>query len=122
MVRARIPTIWFVTAALVLAVSVAAASSARGQSNCVCRYAGQSYAQSTCVCIVTPDSARMACCDKVLNNSSWTFTGDGCPIAAVPDRSPTQSIAGRLRPAAPESWRQDGRWYAAATAVSGLEF
>ena len=118
--RVPIPMIWFVTGVLVLAFSVAIPNSTRGQSNCLCRYAGQTYGPNTCVCIVTPGSARMACCDKVLNNSSWTFTGEVCPVAAVPDRSATQSIAARLRPAAEESSRQDRRWQTAAVPESQL--
>lgn len=55
-----------------------------GDPNCTCRYAGQSYALDTCVCIVTPQGARMACCGMVVNNTSWTFTRNGCPVAAAP--------------------------------------
>ena len=50
---------------------------------CTCRYAGQSYQQGTCACIVTSTGARRACCDKVLNNTSWSFKGETCPIASA---------------------------------------
>ena len=52
--------------------------------DCTCRYGGQSYQQGTCVCIVTSSGARRACCNKVLNNSSWNFKGEICPLASVP--------------------------------------
>ncbi len=103
------PNIWFVKAALVVGLSAAAPSMVHGAPNCTCRYGGQSFALGTCVCIVTPNGARVACCDMVLNNTSWTFTGNGCPIAIVPDPMPTQSIAKRLRSAVQERWWQGGR-------------
>lgn len=107
--RKLIVRYWLVSAALAAAFSVVVPDSTRGAPNCTCRYAGQSYALNTCVCIVMPDGARMACCGMVLNNTSWTFTRDGCPIASIPDRIPTQSIAGPLRPTGQEKWRQDDR-------------
>jgi hypothetical protein len=33
----------------------------------------------------------MACCDQVLNNSSWTFAGDICPVALAPADDRRQS-------------------------------
>jgi hypothetical protein len=62
-------------------------TAARG-FDCTCRFGGQSYAQNARVCIVTPNGVRLAFCGKVLNNSSWIFNGDACPITSlsVPDR------------------------------------
>ena len=93
---------------------MAAARTVQGQSNCTCRYAGQSYALKTCVCLVMPAGARMACCGLVLNNTSWTFTGGNCKIAMTPDRIPAQSIAGQGRQAVQDGWTQVDRWLAAA--------
>ena len=69
-----------------VAVWLLAAAGAQAEFNCTCRYAGQSYQQGTCVCIVTPNGARRACCNKVLNNTSWNFKADTCPIAEAPGR------------------------------------
>ncbi len=60
-----------------------APGTAGGGIDCTCRYGGQSYAQNACVCLMTPNGARLACCGKVLNNSSWKFTRDMCPTAGV---------------------------------------
>ena len=68
-------------------------NAAQAEIHCTCRYAGTSYDQNSCVCLTTPSGPRMACCEKVLNNTSWTFKGDNCPMAAAPDRSPMQSFA-----------------------------
>ena len=57
-----------------------APGTANGGFDCTCRYGGQSYAQNARVCIVTPNGARLAYCGKVLNNSSWIFKDDACPI------------------------------------------
>ncbi len=116
--RVSILPISLVNAALVLALSAAAPNTVRGQTNCTCRYAGQSFALSTCACIVTPNGVRRACCGMVLNNPSWNFTGDVCPVAGIPDRDPTQSAADRFLPTAQEILPQDGGWQIATTASS----
>ena len=113
-VRDRKAIPWMATAALVLGLAAAAApGSVRGEPNCTCRYAGQSFALTACVCIVMSGGGRVACCDKVLNNTSWTFTGAACPLAAAPQRTGPQTLAGRRRPPAPEGWRQANRRAAA---------
>ena len=66
-----------------LALLAAADALAAEPPACTCRYAGQSYGQGTCVCIITSSGARRACCGKVLNNSSWKFKGETCPVAGV---------------------------------------
>ena len=114
--RVATPKKCFATAVLVLGLSAAWPGTARGEPNCRCRYDGRSFALETCVCIVTPQGTRRACCDKVLNNTSWTFTGETCPIASAPDRSPAQSVARRPRPPVDESPRRDERWRTVAVA------
>lgn len=74
----HIKTAWIVGLVLLAAADVRAEPPI-----CTCRYAGQSYLLGTCVCIVTPNGARRACCDKVLNNTSWSFKGDTCPLAGA---------------------------------------
>ena len=85
---------WLVPAAALKAVLlfavliVAAPDAARGEPNCTCRAGGQSHALGTCTCIVTPSGARLACCAKVLNNTSWNFIRNYCPIAQAPAETP----------------------------------
>ena len=117
--RVPIVPVALVNAALVLALFAATPNAVRGQTNCTCRYAGQSFALSTCACIVMPNGVQRACCGMVLNNPSWNFTGDVCPVAGIPDRVPTQSAADRLLPTAQETLPQDGGWHIANTESSG---
>lgn len=70
-----------VSAGAGLFLCVAVSAVALAAPKCTCRYAGQSYDQGTCVCMQTKDGARLTCCDLVLNNTSWTFSSDDCPIA-----------------------------------------
>ncbi len=46
-------------------------------------------------CIKTASGERLARCERVLNNPSWRFLSDGCPIANLitPDTGLNQSIA-----------------------------
>jgi hypothetical protein len=37
------------------------------------------------------DRIRRACCDKVLNNTSWTFSENGCPIAMLERLGPAEN-------------------------------
>lgn len=75
-------------AGLVVGLVMSSSVPSRGEPNCTCRYGGQSYSLARCVCIETADGGRMACCGKVLNNSSWNFTGAACPIISAPGGSP----------------------------------
>ncbi len=93
---------WIAKATVVLGFVALDPGAVLGEPNCTCRYAGQSYALETCVCIMTPGAARMACCGRVLNNTSWTFTGASCPIAEAPNSSPLQSVRLLSRPPARE--------------------
>jgi hypothetical protein len=79
-----------VTTALGLVVLAAGAEPAHSEFECTCRYAGMSYEQNTCVCITTSSGQRFACCEKVLNNTSWSFKGGECPIAAAPHGRPAE--------------------------------
>jgi hypothetical protein len=90
--RCGIPQAAIATALALVGLSIVGSGELRGEPQCTCRYAGQSFALETCVCLVTPEGARMACCDQVLNNSSWTFTGDTCPVALAPADDRRQSI------------------------------
>lgn len=62
------------------------------ETQCTCRYAGQSYALGACVCIDLPVGGRQfACCGMVLNNTSWKFSDEGCPMAATEPAGPAQT-------------------------------
>jgi hypothetical protein len=54
---------------------------AAAEPRCPCRYAGQYYAQGECVCMANSAGVRLACCGRVLNNSSWSFVAGGCKVA-----------------------------------------
>jgi len=41
--------------------------------NCTCRYEGNDMA--------TSQGRKLARCERILNNTSWKFLGDGCPIS-----------------------------------------
>ncbi len=80
-------------AAIFFIATLTAASFASGEPNCTCRYKGQSYALDSCVCLSTSDGPRMACCGMVLNNTSWKFTKQHCPVVERASPAPTQSFA-----------------------------
>jgi hypothetical protein len=46
---------------------------------CTCRAQGADFTVGTMVCLATPSGARMARCEMVLNNTSWTFLPTPCP-------------------------------------------
>lgn len=80
-------------AGLVMGLVMSSSVPSRSEPNCTCRYSGQSYSLASCVCIETANGGRMACCGKVLNNSSWNFTGAVCPIASAPGGLPAPTEA-----------------------------
>ena len=88
-------------------VMLAAAPAAIADPNCTCRYRGQSYTVKSCVCINRGDGPQLACCELVLNNTSWSFSAGGCPAASV-DRPGSIQSAGRPYSPIPERL-EDGR-------------
>ena len=77
----------FICFAVVFAGPVGSAA----ETQCKCRSADQSYALGSCVCLDRPGlGAELACCGMVLNNTSWQFTGKGCPIARNEPAAPTR--------------------------------
>jgi hypothetical protein len=106
-------------AVLVVLVSIAGLKPVRGEPNCTCRYAGLSFALNTCACLSTPSGVQRACCNMVLNNTSWEFTGDPCPLAAVPNRIPTSDVADHAQ-GAQELIAQLNGLRLADTAASGM--
>lgn len=66
---------------------------ASADPDCTCRYRGVSYAVSSCVCIDTGEGPRLACCGIVLNNTSWSFTDQACPVTRRDPPGGTGSVA-----------------------------
>ena len=58
---------------------------------CVCRYAGQLYELGDCVCMSRFNGLQRACCGMVLNNTSWTFSENGCPVAMLERLGPAEN-------------------------------
>lgn len=83
-VRAIVAATAFGFAAWALLPAASFAEEPSGESAqipCLCLYAGMSYEQAECACLPTPNGPRLACCGKVLNNSSWMFMGDACSLS-----------------------------------------
>ncbi len=53
--------------------------SAPASAECTCRARNVVAIEGEVVCLNTPLGQRLARCDKVLNNSSWTFLPGACP-------------------------------------------
>lgn len=79
-------------------VMLAAAPAAIADPNCTCRYRGQSYTVKSCVCINRSDGPQLACCELVLNNTSWSFSDKGCPTASKGGPGLVQSARGPYSP------------------------
>ena len=92
----RFSTITTRIAALALLATATATGpiAAEGDRRCDCRYDGRSFEQGACLCIVTPSGPRYACCEKVLNNSSWSFKDNRCPVAAAPPAAGNDGTGG----------------------------
>ncbi|MEP2979677.1 MAG: hypothetical protein ABJO86_09345 [Lentilitoribacter sp.] len=48
---------------------------------CECRYFGNYVPVGSKICMNTPEGARMAKCEMMLNNPTWQFEEDECPLA-----------------------------------------
>jgi len=75
-------------ASLLLALAVLAPTGASAAHQGQCLYQGKKFEQGELVCIKVDGSARLARCDMLLNNSSWTFLKTGCPTATFTPRPP----------------------------------
>ena len=51
--------------------------------DCICRANGQEVHEGQTVCLKTATGMKLARCEMVLNNTSWTFLEDGCPTASL---------------------------------------
>ena len=68
-------------ALLLFAVAAMAPGGAVAEHRCQCLYQGKKFEQGELVCIRVDGATRLARCEMLLNNSSWTFLGRGCPTA-----------------------------------------
>ena len=67
-------------AALIAAV-LSGAFAAPAAADCQCLANGTAYKEGDVACLRLPTGDIMARCSKVLNNTSWSKVGDGCPEA-----------------------------------------
>ncbi len=49
--------------------------------NCTCRYEDADIAEGSTICMRSPGGSRMAKCVRVLNNTSWKFLEEPCPVS-----------------------------------------
>ena len=80
-----------VVAALAGVTAWLSAGAVLADPDCRCRYDGQYFNAGETVCIVVGGQARQARCGKILNNSAWKFTGEGCPTAEASPFLPVQT-------------------------------
>jgi len=73
---------------------VVSASSA--SADCTCRSRDVVANEGEVVCLNTPLGQRLARCDKVLNNTSWTFLQGACPTASRTPLTPARHALVRL--------------------------
>lgn len=76
----------FMSKRAVMLLSVFALMPANGMSAeavCSCVANGQTYQLGEIACFTLPNGQKRARCDRVLNNTSWTFLDDECPSASI---------------------------------------
>ncbi len=61
---------------------LAGAAASPAVADCTCRGPGVVAKHGQTVCLRTPAGPRLARCEMVLNNSSWTFLPEPCPEAS----------------------------------------
>jgi hypothetical protein len=71
----------FVAQALLIALASGLAAPALGADGCYCRHKDGQTPLGQSTCIRSANGGQMARCEKVLNNTSWKFTGAPCPVA-----------------------------------------
>jgi hypothetical protein len=67
--------------------------SAPALADCTCRSRDVVANEGEVVCLNTPLGQRLARCDKVLNNSSWTFLQGACPTASRTSTPASHALA-----------------------------
>jgi hypothetical protein len=69
-------------ALLIAGALLAGAAGAHTTRPCPCRHPGGVAPPGAVVCLDVDGKRSLARCEMVLNNSSWRFLGQPCPIAA----------------------------------------
>lgn len=65
----------------VLWLAFSSGAAAQAGSRCQCRAGDVVAFEGQTVCLELPDGPRLARCEKVLNNTSWTFLPERCTKA-----------------------------------------
>jgi hypothetical protein len=65
--------------AFLIALASGLCTPAQADDGCVCRRPDGQTRLGQSACIRTPTGMQLAVCEKVLNNTSWKFTGQPCP-------------------------------------------
>jgi hypothetical protein len=65
---------------LPLTLCLIATAPMTAEADCTCIYAGGNVEHGQTACIQTAKGKRLARCDKVLNNSSWTILDEACDV------------------------------------------
>ncbi len=66
---------------LVVALLILLPASANAAENCTCRSRDGKVAEGGTACIRTANGSMMARCERVLNNTSWKFLDQPCPVS-----------------------------------------
>ncbi len=66
----------------IVAALIASAAVSPANADCTCRGPGVIAHHGETICLHTPTGLRLARCEMVLNNSSWTFLNEPCPEAS----------------------------------------
>lgn len=53
-------------------------------SDCTCRGNGEKVPEGQTICLKTASGAKLARCERVLNNTSWKILDKDCPTASLP--------------------------------------
>lgn len=82
-----------------IAAVLAPMAPSAARADCMCAANGTRYEMGAVVCIRSPAGSWLGRCSKVLNNSSWTKLGDGCPMSLEMRAGPPLSHPVEPRPA-----------------------
>ncbi|MBA5776718.1 hypothetical protein H2509_06205 [Stappia sp. F7233] len=59
------------------------AAAAASAVDCTCRFRGSDYNLGDTVCLKTANGLELAQCQMVLNNTSWKFLSEQCPVGEL---------------------------------------
>ena len=69
--------------AVIVAMAILA-HPALSASDCTCRGNGEKVPEGQTICLKTASGAKLARCERVLNNTSWKILDKDCPTASLP--------------------------------------